>query len=260
MKIVNEQELATSIYPPAMLLVFLEQEILVFKTRLGFNNQQTVHLMRITPRCTCTVLSMTYTSRSLASWCRIPVRKTNLEFLSLNRASIALTIETTSTSEMSVGFYETTRRNIPEDSHLQCHLLITTSIYSRAHPSDETHERNDPFERLCERRQPSTCSPERWLANLMTPLNDSYVSEHEWASSRQWTGRTHHYAHHTTLATTDYHLLIAPWCTAGYNFQSHILIWLDQLIVVWLRHWMQMTYFHNLHRNISAQNIDRQKI
>jgi hypothetical protein len=32
---------------------------------------------------------------------------------------IALTMEATSTSEMSVIFYQTTRRNVPEASHLQ---------------------------------------------------------------------------------------------------------------------------------------------
>jgi hypothetical protein len=32
---------------------------------------------------------------------------------------IALMMEAASTSETSVNFYQTTRRNIPEDSHLQ---------------------------------------------------------------------------------------------------------------------------------------------
>jgi hypothetical protein len=34
------------------------------------------------------------------------------------RAIIALMMEAASTSETSVNFYQTTRRNIPEDSHL----------------------------------------------------------------------------------------------------------------------------------------------
>jgi hypothetical protein len=37
---------------------------------------------------------------------------------SIIRAIIALMMEAVSTSEMSVNFYETTRRNIPEDGHL----------------------------------------------------------------------------------------------------------------------------------------------
>jgi hypothetical protein len=35
-----------------------------------------------------------------------------------NFSAIALMVETINTSETSVNFYETTRRNIPEDSHL----------------------------------------------------------------------------------------------------------------------------------------------
>jgi hypothetical protein len=35
------------------------------------------------------------------------------------RKAIALIMETVSTSESSANFYETTWRNIPEDSHLQ---------------------------------------------------------------------------------------------------------------------------------------------
>jgi hypothetical protein len=38
-------------------------------------------------------------------------------------AMIALMMEAASTSETSVNFYQTTRRNIPEDNHL--HLLIS---------------------------------------------------------------------------------------------------------------------------------------
>jgi hypothetical protein len=49
----------------------------------------------------------------------------NVKFQVLTVASmkitvfIALTIEAESTSETSVNFYQTTRRNIPKDSHLQ---------------------------------------------------------------------------------------------------------------------------------------------
>jgi hypothetical protein len=38
---------------------------------------------------------------------------------SVIRAMIALMMEATSTSEISVNFYQTTRRNNPEDSHLR---------------------------------------------------------------------------------------------------------------------------------------------
>jgi hypothetical protein len=37
---------------------------------------------------------------------------------------IALIMEAASTSETPVNFYQTTRRNIPEDSHLQAHILL----------------------------------------------------------------------------------------------------------------------------------------
>jgi hypothetical protein len=80
--------------------------------------------MKITPRSTSS-------SRSLARWRRTPVWKANILFLSLNRASIALMMESISTSETSVNFYEITRRNIRDDSHLQCQLLLTNSIYSK---------------------------------------------------------------------------------------------------------------------------------
>jgi hypothetical protein len=79
--------------------------------------------MRMTPMCTCT-------SGSLANSCRIPVRKTKLQFLNLNRACTALMMEAASAPETLVN------------------LLATTSIYSRARPSDQTHERNYSFERL----------------------------------------------------------------------------------------------------------------
>jgi hypothetical protein len=39
--------------------------------------------------------------------------------------AIALMMETASTSEMSINFYQTTRRNIPEGSHL---CYYTTSV------------------------------------------------------------------------------------------------------------------------------------
>jgi hypothetical protein len=37
---------------------------------------------------------------------------------------IALMMKAASTSETSVNFYQTTRRNIPEDSRLQFHLVV----------------------------------------------------------------------------------------------------------------------------------------
>jgi hypothetical protein len=40
-------------------------------------------------------------------------------FFSVYVAIIALMMEAASTSETSVNFYQTTRRNIPGDSHLQ---------------------------------------------------------------------------------------------------------------------------------------------
>jgi hypothetical protein len=40
------------------------------------------------------------------------------------RRVIALMMQAVSTSETSVNFYQTTRRNIPEDSHLHHHLLL----------------------------------------------------------------------------------------------------------------------------------------
>jgi hypothetical protein len=40
-------------------------------------------------------------------------------FQQLKRNIIALMMEAASTSETSVNFYQTARRNIPEDSHLQ---------------------------------------------------------------------------------------------------------------------------------------------
>jgi hypothetical protein len=39
-------------------------------------------------------------------------------------AAIALIMEAVSSSEMSVSIYDTTRRNIPEDSHLHIILLF----------------------------------------------------------------------------------------------------------------------------------------
>jgi hypothetical protein len=54
------------------------------------------------------------------------VWKANLEFIRLNRASIALIMEAVTTAETSANFYKAVRRSTPEDSHLQCSLLITT--------------------------------------------------------------------------------------------------------------------------------------
>jgi hypothetical protein len=42
-----------------------------------------------------------------------------LDFSSSSSSSIALMMDAVSTSETSVNFYQTTRRNIPENSHLQ---------------------------------------------------------------------------------------------------------------------------------------------
>jgi hypothetical protein len=42
-------------------------------------------------------------------------------------SSFALMIEAVSTSETSVNFYQTTRRNTPEDSHL--YILFDTFFY-----------------------------------------------------------------------------------------------------------------------------------
>jgi hypothetical protein len=44
------------------------------------------------------------------------------------RAMITLIMEAASTSETSVNFYQTTRRNNPEDSHLQNMCFITYVI------------------------------------------------------------------------------------------------------------------------------------
>jgi hypothetical protein len=38
---------------------------------------------------------------------------------------IALMMETSGTSEMALNFYQTTRRSIPEDSHLQGYMPFT---------------------------------------------------------------------------------------------------------------------------------------
>jgi hypothetical protein len=45
------------------------------------------------------------------------------------RAGIALMMEAVNTSETLVSYWVTTRRNIPNDCHLQCHLLITTVVH-----------------------------------------------------------------------------------------------------------------------------------
>jgi hypothetical protein len=41
--------------------------------------------------------------------------------------TIALMMETASTSKASVNFYQTTRRNNPEDSHLQVGYTVYTA-------------------------------------------------------------------------------------------------------------------------------------
>jgi hypothetical protein len=41
---------------------------------------------------------------------------------------IALMMEAISTSETSINFYETTRRNIPEDGHLQNRFILHTPV------------------------------------------------------------------------------------------------------------------------------------
>jgi hypothetical protein len=43
----------------------------------------------------------------------------SIEKLQIEIRAIALMVEAASTSETSVNFYQTTRRNNPEDSHLQ---------------------------------------------------------------------------------------------------------------------------------------------
>jgi hypothetical protein len=45
--------------------------------------------------------------------------------LMMEAASIALKMEAVSTSETSVNFYQTTRRNIPEDSHFRLAVVRT---------------------------------------------------------------------------------------------------------------------------------------
>jgi hypothetical protein len=44
---------------------------------------------------------------------------------------IALMMEAVSTSETSMNFYETARRNIPEDNHLQQKISLTIGIYRK---------------------------------------------------------------------------------------------------------------------------------
>jgi hypothetical protein len=46
------------------------------------------------------------------------------EFTIVSFKLIALMMEAANTSETSVNFYQTTRRNIPEDSHLYSHSLF----------------------------------------------------------------------------------------------------------------------------------------
>jgi hypothetical protein len=47
------------------------------------------------------------------------VKLNKVRFRVFTAALIALMMETVRTSEKSVNFYQTTRRNIPEDSHLK---------------------------------------------------------------------------------------------------------------------------------------------
>jgi hypothetical protein len=47
---------------------------------------------------------------------------------SIIRAIIAVMMEATSTSETSVNFYQSTRLNNPEDSHLQTMIIFLNSI------------------------------------------------------------------------------------------------------------------------------------
>jgi hypothetical protein len=120
----------------------------------------------------------------------------------VNQASISLMMEAVSTSETSVNIYETARRSIPEDSHLQCHLLITSSIYSwidsiewnrRGREMSLSDLRQSNWTER-ESRQPSSRLTERWDSRtkclLRTILCERlfYLSEIEWASSRHWTG------------------------------------------------------------------------
>jgi hypothetical protein len=50
-------------------------------------------------------------------WCNIATRDRLIQFILLG-GTIVLMMEAVSTYETSVNFYQTTRRNIPEDSHL----------------------------------------------------------------------------------------------------------------------------------------------
>jgi hypothetical protein len=68
-----------------------------------------------------------------------------------------LMMEAASTSETSVSFYESTRRNIPEDSHfhtrrgdyLKSHLLLVQFTIHN-HPLNEHHMQ---LNELCQRNQ-----------------------------------------------------------------------------------------------------------
>jgi hypothetical protein len=50
-------------------------------------------------------------------------------YVSIIRAAIALMVEAAGTSETSVNFYQTTRRNIPENSHVQFEQLSSKTSY-----------------------------------------------------------------------------------------------------------------------------------
>jgi hypothetical protein len=55
---------------------------------------------------------------------------------SCSLVEIALMMKAASTSETSISFYETTRRNIPEDSRLDiCLFLSARRIYFQDNPS-----------------------------------------------------------------------------------------------------------------------------
>jgi hypothetical protein len=60
---------------------------------------------------------------------------------------IALIMEAASTSETSVNFYRTTRRNNPEHSHLQCgKSFLSLSLKIESHNNSTLAKRNKPIE------------------------------------------------------------------------------------------------------------------
>jgi hypothetical protein len=60
--------------------------------------------------------------------------------LSIIRAMSTLMMEAVSTSETSVNFYDTTRRNIPEDSHLQKQISPSEVLAYQDFSSHQTYE------------------------------------------------------------------------------------------------------------------------